>query len=114
MKGSNGHNRGLLRASSKTPPLLVIGLAVTICILGFNYWKTVGITRVMRAEIYDLTGKLKDLSFKHRECSADLSRVHHDIKALRDNLARKETEVGLISADNSRTKQMLEDNMVSY
>ncbi|ESP05669.1 hypothetical protein LOTGIDRAFT_228149 [Lottia gigantea] len=36
MTSSNG--RGALRPSGRSPPFLLIGLSVALCIIGFNYW----------------------------------------------------------------------------
>jgi chromosome segregation ATPase len=59
-----------MRPASRTPPFLLVGLLVALCILAFNYW--------------NLSGKNSELALKHRELSRQYDTLQVEFRALTD------------------------------
>ncbi|XP_074651446.1 uncharacterized protein LOC141906135 [Tubulanus polymorphus] len=63
--GASSSVRGALRSGgNRSPPFVVIGLVVVICILGFNYWNVSSKNRRFVQEIGELHDKFRLLAIK--------------------------------------------------
>ena len=62
-----GNGRATMRPGGKSPPFLVIGLLVGLCIIGFNYYKVSSQNSGLFQEISLLGGQIKALKTEKME-----------------------------------------------
>ena len=69
-----GNGRATIRPGGRSPPFLIIGLIVGLCIIGFNYYKVSSQHNEMTREITLLRGRIKTLTTD----KTDMQQSHYE------------------------------------
>lgn len=95
-----GNVRGAMRPQGRSPPFLLIGLCVALCILGFNYWSLSYRNRELATQIVDLQDQVrrsmsKRMTAERRGATVveELKKCESTLDMEKNEIARKESEV---------------------
>ncbi|XP_033750795.1 protein CASC4-like isoform X3 [Pecten maximus] len=88
---SNG--RGSMRAQSRSPPFLVIGLLVALVILGANYWNLSSNNSKLAFEVAELQDQVRQISAKRISAEKKIDSMAESYNRNKDTLAQKESDV---------------------
>lgn len=95
-----------MRPTSRSPPFLVIGLLVAICILAFNYWNLSGKNGDLSKQFESLQVDFRAVSDKHltvekraADLASQLSSSQSKQNQLRSSLSEKDTKLSEMNGE---------------
>lgn len=117
----SGNGRGNMRPTSRSPPFLVIGLLVAMCILAFNYWNLSSKNGDLSRQIEALQVDFRAVSDKHltvEKRAADLASELSDSQAkqnqLQSSLSEKDSKLSETNAEVESLKSRLQKETESF
>ncbi|KAK7116760.1 hypothetical protein V1264_002382 [Littorina saxatilis] len=116
----SGNGRGNMRPTSRSPPFLVVGLLVAMCILAFNYWNVSSKNGELTRQMESLQVDFRAVSDKHltvekraAELASQLSDLQTKGNQLQNGLSVKNDEVSKLSSDVENLKSQLQKSTES-
>lgn len=82
-----------MRAQSRSPPFLVIGLLVALVILGANYWNLSSNNSKLAFEVAELQDQVRQISAKRISAEKKIDSMAESYNRNKDTLAQKESDV---------------------
>ncbi|XP_060064126.1 Golgi membrane protein 1-like [Ylistrum balloti] len=87
------NGRGSMRAQSRSPPFLVIGLLVALVILGANYWNLSSSNSKLSFEVAELQDQVRQISAKRISAEKKIDSMAESYNRNKETLAQKESDV---------------------
>lgn len=120
----SGNGRGNMRPTSRSPPFLVIGLLVAMCILAFNYWNLSSKNGDLSRQLETLQVDFRAVSDKHltvekraADLASQLSESQTKQNQLQSSLAGKETKLSELNGEVETLRGQLQtatESLVSF
>ena len=120
----SGNGRGNMRPTSRSPPFLVIGLLVAMCILAFNYWNLSSKNGDLSRQLETLQVDFRTVSDKHltvekraADLASQLSESQTKQNQLQSSLAEKEVKLSELNGEVETLRGQLQtatESLVSF
>ncbi|XP_076464976.1 uncharacterized protein LOC143296880 [Babylonia areolata] len=101
----SGNGRGNMRPTSRSPPFLVVGLLIAMCILAFNYWSVSSKNSELTNQFESLQVDFRSVSDKHlavEKRASDLSSQGAEYQSmvarLQASATEKDNKVSMLSS----------------
>ncbi|XP_021345908.1 protein CASC4-like isoform X2 [Mizuhopecten yessoensis] len=89
----SANGRGSMRAQSRSPPFIVIGLSVALVILGANYWNLSSNNSKLAFEVAELQDQVRQVSAKRISAEKKIDSMAESYNRNKETLAQKESDV---------------------
>lgn len=111
----SGNGRGNMRPTSRSPPFLVVGLLIAMCILAINYWSVSNRNKDLLNQLENLQVDLRSVSDKHlavekraSDLSSQAAEFQSMVAKLQSSATEKENKVNVLTDELNAVNSQLE------